>query len=201
MGEGSSGPGPVRPAGAGDGEATQAFTGREPVTWPQRASRSPHPPTEGARPYPPTEGARPYQPTERARPYPPTEGASPYQPTEGASPYPPTQGAPPYPPTQGAPPYPPTEGASPQPPMEVVRYGPGVPATPPTGQAGLTAERVWRTGRPPESSRRPARLRRWFGLALTVILLAASGVVLYLRFHHAPFHVTADHPRNYRRAG
>jgi len=26
--------------------------------------------------------------------------------------------------------------------------------------------------------------------ALTVILLLASGVVLYLRFHHAPFHVT-----------
>ena len=26
--------------------------------------------------------------------------------------------------------------------------------------------------------------------ALTVILLAASGVILYLRFHHAPFHVT-----------
>ena len=25
---------------------------------------------------------------------------------------------------------------------------------------------------------------------VTVILLAASGVVLYLRFHHAPFHVT-----------
>jgi hypothetical protein len=28
------------------------------------------------------------------------------------------------------------------------------------------------------------------GSALTVLLLAASGVVLYLRFHHAPFHVT-----------
>jgi hypothetical protein len=27
--------------------------------------------------------------------------------------------------------------------------------------------------------------------ALTVILLVASVVVLYLRFHHAPFHVTA----------
>ena len=34
------------------------------------------------------------------------------------------------------------------------------------------------------------RLRRQFGTALTVILLAASGVVLYLRFHHAPFGVT-----------
>jgi hypothetical protein len=28
------------------------------------------------------------------------------------------------------------------------------------------------------------------GSALTVVLLAASGVVLYLRFHHAPFQVT-----------
>jgi hypothetical protein len=34
------------------------------------------------------------------------------------------------------------------------------------------------------------RLRRLLGSALTVILLAASGLVLYLRFHHAPFHVT-----------
>ena len=73
---------------------------------------------------------------------------------------------------------------------DVLRYGPGVPATPPASQAGLTAEFIWRTGRPPGSHRRPARLRRWFGAALTVLLLAASGVVLYLRFHHAPFHVT-----------
>jgi hypothetical protein len=37
------------------------------------------------------------------------------------------------------------------------------------------------------------RVRRWrrlTGSALTVVLLAASGVVLYLRFHHAPFQVT-----------
>jgi hypothetical protein len=75
-------------------------------------------------------------------------------------------------------------------PGDVVRYGPGVPGTPPAGQAGLTAEHVWRTGHPPERPRRPARLRRLAGSALTVILLAASGIVLYLRFHHAPFHVT-----------
>jgi hypothetical protein len=75
----------------------------------------------------------------------------------------------------------------------VVRYGPGVPATQPAGQAELTAKRVWRGGvpaRPSQRSTRLSRLRRLFGAALTVILLAASGVVLYLRFHHGPFHVT-----------
>ena len=60
----------------------------------------------------------------------------------------------------------------------VIRYGPGVPAS----QAG--AESVWRTGG------RPGPRRRMLGLALTVILLVAAGVVLWLRFHHAPFHVT-----------
>ena len=33
-------------------------------------------------------------------------------------------------------------------------------------------------------------MRRILGPALTVILLAAAGVVLWLRFHHAPFGVT-----------
>jgi hypothetical protein len=31
---------------------------------------------------------------------------------------------------------------------------------------------------------------RLLSSALTVVLLAVSGVVLYLRFHHTPFHVT-----------
>jgi hypothetical protein len=93
--------------------------------------------------------------------------------------------------TDAAPGQPPTYIPSrPQPPSDVVRYGPGVPASVPASQAGPEAERVWRTGRPPEPSRRPLRLRRLFGSALTVILLAASGVVLYLHFHHAPFRVT-----------
>jgi len=87
--------------------------------------------------------------------------------------------------------YPPTEGAPAGRPTDVMRYGPGVsaspPASPPASQAGLTAELIWRTGRPPKPPRRPGRL---IGAALTVILLAASGVLLYLRFHHAPFHVT-----------
>ncbi len=74
---------------------------------------------------------------------------------------------------------------------EVVhRYGPGVPATPSAERAATTAEQVWRTGRLAGPPRRRARLRRLLGSSLTVILLAASAVVLYLRFHHAPFHVT-----------
>jgi hypothetical protein len=92
-----------------------------------------------------------------------------------------------YPPLEGAETYPPTEGAPSGRPTDVMRYGPGVPASPPASQAGLTAELIWRTGRPPKPPRRPRRL---LGAALTVILLAASGVLLYLRFHHAPFHVT-----------
>ena len=83
--------------------------------------------------------------------------------------------------------HPPTETA---PPPDVVRYGPGVSTSASASEAGLTAERVWRTGRLPEPPRRRARLRRRVGSALTVILLAAAGVVLYLRLHHAPFHVT-----------
>ena len=106
------------------------------------------------------------------------------------SPHPPTERVAPHPPTERAAPHPPTERVAPEQTTEVVRSGPGVPATPPASQAGLTAERVWRTGRPPEPSRHPAGLRRRLGSALTVILLAATGVVLYLRFHHAPFHVT-----------
>jgi hypothetical protein len=58
------------------------------------------------------------------------------------------------------------------------------------GQAGLRAERVWRSGHADTPGRRPRRLRRLLGSALTVTLLAASGVVLYLRFYHPPLHVT-----------
>jgi hypothetical protein len=175
MGEKSSGPGPARPGGAGDDEVTQNFVERDWVirTRPtEPANPPPHPPTEVTPSHTPTEVAEPYRTTEVAQPYQPTEVAQPYQPTEVARPYRPTDGAPSRQPT------------------DVVRYGPGVPDAPPASQAGLTAERVWRTGRLAEPPRRPRRLRRLLGSALTVILLAASGVVLYLRFHHAPFHVT-----------
>jgi hypothetical protein len=75
-------------------------------------------------------------------------------------------------------------------PPGIVRYGPGVPAAPPAGRVGLTAEHVWRDTRPGGPSRRLVRLRRMSGLTLTGLLLAASGVLLYLRFHHAPLRVT-----------
>ena len=94
-----------------------------------------------------------------------------------------------------------TEAVQLGPPAEVVRHGPGVPVVPPSGQAGWTTEQVWRTGHPPAPPRRPHRLRRLLGPALTVILLAASGLVLYLRFHHAPFHVTGVVISQQARAG
>jgi hypothetical protein len=93
--------------------------------------------------------------------------------------------------TDPAPPEPVTNDPprSPAPSSEVLRYGPGVPAS----QAGAGAESVWRTGQRPGPPPRPARLRRLrrlLGLALTVILLAAAGIVLWLRFFdHPPLHV------------
>jgi hypothetical protein len=87
------------------------------------------------------------------------------------------------------------DAAAPQPPAsEVVRYGPGVPASQAAvsaGQAGVAAESVWRTGRRPGPPPGRARLRRRLGLLLTVILLVAAGVVVYLRFFdHPSLHVT-----------
>ena len=52
-------------------------------------------------------------------------------------------------------------------------------------KASRQAEQIWRGGPPPGRARR-LKLRRLFGPALTVVLLAASGVVLYMRFHHTP---------------
>jgi hypothetical protein len=143
--EESSGPGPALPAGAGESEATQAFSGRDPII---RSADLPNLP-----------------------------------------PHPPTDVVPPHPPTDVVPPHPPTDIELRRPVTEVVRYGPGVPAVS-AGQAGLTAERVWRAGSPPAPPRRSPGLRRLRGSLLTVVLLAASGVVLYVRFHHPPFHVT-----------
>ena len=210
MGEGSSGPGPALPSGAGDDEVTQVYSRYEPVTWPRLADPaypSLGPPTDTVACQPPTYIPPRQPPTHIPPRHPPTYIPPDHPPTYIPPDHPPTYIPPDHPPTDAAPrrpptyipPYPPTDAAphhlptyiSPrQPSSDVVRFGPGVPATPPASQAGPKAERVWRTGRLPEPPRRPARLRWWFGSALTVILLAASGVVLYLRFHHAPFYVT-----------
>jgi hypothetical protein len=75
-------------------------------------------------------------------------------------------------------------------PPDIVRYGLGVPVTPRGGRVELTAERAWH----PPPAKRAWRLRhpyRLLGSALTMILLAASGVLLYQRFHHTPLRVTS----------
>lgn len=123
--------------------------------------------------------------TEAASPHPATEAASPYLPTETG-----TYGS-------GAP------GGQAGPgmeatvsvagPAEIVRLGPGVPVSSPpgqTGQTGQTAEQVWRAGQLPGPPRGRRRLRRLASGALTVALLVAAGVVLFLRFHHVPLQVT-----------
>jgi len=82
-------------------------------------------------------------------------------------------------------------------PSEVVRYGPGVPASQAgaASQPGAAAESVWRTGRPAAEAA-PGRgglrrVRRVLGAALTVALLIAAGVVVWLRFFdHPAFHVS-----------
>jgi hypothetical protein len=73
-------------------------------------------------------------------------------------------------------------------PQQVIRHGPGVPARQ-ASPAAPTAEQVWRTALP-NGPRRPRRVRRLAGPALSIALLVASGVVIYLRLHHGPFGVT-----------
>lgn len=70
-----------------------------------------------------------------------------------------------------------------------VRFGPGVPGAVPASQGAVSAEEVWRTGLPGPSAS-PGRWRRRAGAALTAALLAACGVVIFLRLQHAPFSVT-----------
>jgi hypothetical protein len=86
---------------------------------------------------------------------------------------------------------PPAEPERAGPPAGIVRHGPGVPAPAGGDQVGQKVEQIWRVGLPERPSRPRPRLVRVLGSALTVLLLAATGVVLYLRLHHAPpFHVT-----------
>ena len=110
----------------------------------------------------------------------------------------PTEAPPHEPPTRPAPPRSPADAALPRAavtpaerPADVARFGPGVPAPTPGGPAREKAENVWRGSDRPARTRRRSRLPQLLSSALTVILLAASGAVLYLRFHHSqPFHVT-----------
>jgi hypothetical protein len=149
--------------GASDGAEGQAFVADEPLT----QSLLPGPPSPQIRL--PTEIAQPL-PIEIAQPL-PTEVAQPHIATDAL-------------PTRF--------------PNEVVRYGPGVPVAtppgtpvvPPAGQAGWTAGQLSRTGRPPAALPRARRWRRRSSTAVTIVLLAASGVLLFLRLHHAPLHVT-----------
>jgi hypothetical protein len=115
----------------------------------------------------------------------PDEGPSGLRGREPAT-QPPAQ--PGYQPTYVPPRRPEAEAVPPAP--DVLRYGPGVPAS----QAGVAAESVWRTGHrpgPPSRQGRLRRVRRVLGSALTVILLVVAGVVVWLRFFdHPAFHVT-----------
>ena len=73
--------------------------------------------------------------------------------------------------------------------QQVIRHGPGVPVGPATGLAAPTAEQVWQAGAP---SAAPGRrgARRIASTAVSIALLIASGVVIFLRLHHGPFGVT-----------
>lgn len=101
--------------------------------------------------------------------------------------------------------------------QQIVRYGPGVPGPGAAGGAPVaalgtalgtagsaagtvaptpapvtvpTAEEVWRHG-VPGARRRPARpWWRWVSPVLTVVVLVASAVVIFLRLHHPAFGVT-----------
>jgi hypothetical protein len=115
---------------------------------------------------------------------------------EPGAPYPPPADAELHEPVTQVVPRQPQPGSGLPPASDVVRHGPGVPGAGAAASvaASVGAESVWRTGRqagPPSGRRRLGRVRRVLGSALTVILLIAAGVVLWLRFHHAPFHVTA----------
>jgi hypothetical protein len=219
MGEASSNSDPTLPPREGESEATQPWPAKpvqppdQPPTYvpprpPPTYVPPRQPPTYVPPPQPTVEPPRwpgadaPRQPPTIITPRQPPAGAVPYEPTmvphePTMVPHEPTMV--PHEPTMYAPlPESPAaagrlqapDAAAPQPPApEVVRYGPGVPASQAAvsaGQAGAAAENVWRSGHRAEPPPGRAKLRRRLGLLLTVILLVAAGVVAYLRFFDHP---------------
>src|ERR1700722_1072241 len=168
MGEGSSGPGGATPGSPEREAATQpnpVQPAYQPTYIPPRPGESTMPPAPGAdgTPPPPPAIDGPHQPaTIVARP-----SAGTHRPTDRAP-----QPAPSGPPWERPPGAASQEGA------------PG--GAPPERASGGAAG-----GAPPQSQGRLRQMRRVLGSALTVILLVAAGVVVWLRFfHHSPFHVT-----------
>jgi hypothetical protein len=207
MGDHSSRPDRPSPGGPAANETTWVFSDPEPVTQHPLTDPAGPPPSES---HPRTEATfRPQAETafpsagETVFPmpggmdYPPPPGAASPPRTEAAFPAPGETAQHPQTEMAQRPPAevaqrPRTDAARPAPATDFVRYGPGVPMAPEAGRAGLTAEDIWRTGLVggPAPRRRP-RLRRALGSALTVLLLAVAAVILFLRFHHAPFAVTS----------
>jgi hypothetical protein len=175
-------------SGAGEDQVTQIFP-TEVVAHQLPTQAVPqHPPTAVPAPSPPPPGPA----AQTAPAHPPTEVAPSPGPTpESTVAAPPGQAAGPGQQPAAPAPLSPAAGAMPPGPVAgIVRYGPGVPVVLPVSQGGRTAEHVWSGGSPPAPPRRSARLRRLGGTAVTVLLLVASGVVLFLRFYHPPFQVT-----------
>jgi hypothetical protein len=156
----SSERGPALPDTGPAGEATRTSPRRQPASKPWPDDPAPVPVRA------PADMGQPHSPTDVVK----------RGPEEPAAPATQASQVPEHPAPDGRPP-------------GIVRYGPGVPATLSASQGQLTAERVWHPRPTANASRRPARLGALLGSVLTVILLAASGALLYLRLHHVPFRV------------
>ncbi len=193
MGEELSARGPGSSAGAADGEAEPVSPDREPLTrlrFDDAAGSPSQPPTDARFALPQHELVTRLRFDDAAGPpsQPPTDA------TNARFALPKGARAPAQPVTQTALPRRSLPDAPNLPrmvaaPEDLVRYGPGVPAAAPGARVGPMAARASRGG-PAAPADRHARVRRILGAALAVILLAASGVVFYLRFHHPPFQVT-----------